>query len=77
MTRNEMIDKLVRMAIAITGDNSGKGTWDDHMAIWTACNDWNAEHGEDEEIFMSEYQTEDSEVVNGIMIEDDYFIFEA
>lgn len=75
MTRNEMIDKLVRMAIAITGDNSGKGTWDDHMAIWTACNDWNDEH-EDEEIFMSEYQTEDSEVVNGIMIEDDYFIFE-
>ena len=76
MTRNEMINKLRKMAIAITGDNSGKGTYDDHMAIWTMCNDWNREH-EEEEIFMCEYQTEDSEYANGIMIEDDYFIFEA
>lgn len=76
MTRNEMIDKLVRMAIAITGDNTSAGSWDATMEMWDLCSDWNREH-EEEEIFMCEYQTEDSEYANGIMIEDDYFIFEA
>lgn len=80
MTRNEMINKLQKMAIAITGENSGKGTWDDHMAIWQLCLDWNKEHEEDEEIFMCECEHDadgnPTEYVSGFYIEDDYFIFE-
>ena len=32
-------------------------------------------HTKDEEIFMCEYQSDDSEYVNGFMIEDDYWVF--
>jgi hypothetical protein len=78
--RDRLIEKMVKMAIAITGKNSDKWTWDAEMAIWDLCSDWNSEHYDgmydEAEIFMSDYQTEDSEYVNGFMIEDDYFIRE-
>jgi hypothetical protein len=76
MNREQTITKMLKMAVAITGKCSDDWTLDKETEIWNTCLDWNAEH-EDEEIFMCEYQTDDSEFVNGFMIEDDYFIVEA
>lgn len=80
MTRDETISKMFTMAWAITGKNSDKWTRDAEDEIWDMSLDWNREHyngtGDEAEIFMCEYQTEDSEFVNGFMIEDDYFIVE-
>jgi len=81
MTRNELINKMVEMAVKITGKNSDNWTRSAENEIWRLCSDWNSEHYDgmydDAEIFMCEYQTEDSEYVNGFMIEDDCFIVEA
>lgn len=78
--RDKLINKMVKMAIAITGKNSDKWTRDAENAIWEMCSDWNSEHYDgmydEAEIFMCDYQTDDSEFVNGFMIEDDYFIIE-
>lgn len=73
--RNELIRKMVKLAVQITGKNSGKWTWEKANKIWDMCSDWNREH-EDCEIFMCDYCSEDSEVVDGFMIEDDFFIYE-
>lgn len=74
--RNETIDKMIKMAKAITGPNSERWTRSAENEIWTMCCDWNSDHyeetGDDGEIFMCEFQSEDNEW--GFMIEDDYFI---
>lgn len=41
--------------------------------IWQTASDYNSTH--DDEIFMCEYQSDDSDFVNGFMIEDDYWTF--
>lgn len=71
MTRAEVIAEMIKRA------NSLLKAWDREIfdSIWSMCLDWNSEH-EDEEIFMCEYQSDDSEYVNGFMIEDDYWVFE-
>ena len=76
MTRNKTIDKMIKMAIAITGKNSDNWTRTAENAIWEMCCDWNSEH-EEEEIFMCEIDTEEDGYVNGFAIEDDYFIVEG
>lgn len=76
MKRDEVIAKMFEMAVQITGENSDNWTWEAQTAIWDMCSDWNAEHDESE-ILMCDYQTEDSEFVNGFMIEDYWFVVEA
>ena len=71
MTREKVIKEMIRRANALL-KNWNRELFD---SIWTMCLDWNREH-EDEEIFMCEYQSDDSEYVNGFMIEDDYWVFE-
>jgi len=72
MTRNDVIKKM----FSIANDMRKNWTWDKYDELITIGSDWNAEH-EDEEIFCCDYQGEDSEYSNGIMIEDEIFIFEA
>ena len=71
MEREKVIMEMIRRA------NSLLKSWNRDLfdSIWTMCLDWNREH-EDDEIFMCEYQSDDSEYVNGFMIEDDYWVFE-
>lgn len=71
MEREKVIMEMIRRA------NSLLKSWNRDLfdSIWTMCIDWNREH-EDDEIFMCEYQSDDSEYVNGFVIEDDYWVFE-
>ena len=71
MTREKLISKLMDMANKLLNNWTGE----EEDAIWKLCIGWNIEHP-DEEIFMCEYQSDDSEYVNGFMIEDDYWVFE-
>ena len=68
MNREQLISRMFDMANKVE-------TRDDADAIWKLCLDWNREHP-DEEIFMCDYQSDDSEYVNGFMIEDVYWVFE-
>ena len=70
MNREQLISKMMNMANKLIN----KWTREEEDAIWTLCLDWNSEHP-DEEVFMCEYQSDDSEYVNGFMIEDDYWVF--
>ena len=72
MTRTETIKSMMTKANKMLKDG---WTRDGENEIWNMALDWNREH-EDDEIFMCEYQSEDSEFVNGFMIEDDYWTFE-
>ena len=71
MKRADVIAEMIKRA------NSLLKAWDRDTfdSIWRMCSDWNGSH-EDDEIFMCEYQSDDSEYVNGFMIEDDYWVFE-
>lgn len=71
MKKAEVITEMIKKANALLK------TWDRDVfdSIWHMCIDWNDSH-EDDEIFMCEYQSDDSEYVNGFMIEDDYWVFE-
>lgn len=73
MTKKQMIEKLVSMAVAISGKNRGNATFDKVQEIWTLCCDWNMEH-EDDEIFMCEHESEETGFVDGFYIEDDAYI---
>lgn len=71
MNREQLISKMFDMANKLLNNWAREG----ENAIWKLCIDWNMEHP-DEEIFMCEYQSDDSEYVNGFMIEDDWWVFE-
>lgn len=71
-TREETIRVMIQKATNLLKNWSR----DEEDVIWTMCSDWNSKH-ENEEIFMCEYQSEESETVNGFMIEDDYWVFES
>ena len=70
--RDQTIMKMMKMANELLGNY----TYDKCRAIWDMCSDWNSKHEGSEEIFMCEYQSDDSEFVNGFMIEDDIWVFE-
>ena len=72
MTKAETIKSMIVKANKLLKDG---WTRDGENEIWNIASDWNSEHSEDE-IFMSDYQSEDSATVNGFMIEDDYWVFE-
>lgn len=72
MTREQTILKMVKMADELVKNYS----YDKYNEIWEICSDWNREHEGSEEIFMCDYQSDDSAYVNGFMIEDDYWVFE-
>ena len=71
MTRDTAISKMIRQANLLK-----KNGWtrDGENAIWDIASEYNRTH--DDEIFMCEYQSDNSEYVNGFMIEDDYWTFE-
>ena len=72
-TRDEVIAMMIRLANeAINRDN---GLIEN--VIWAISSEWNSTHSEREEIAMYEFQSEDSECVNGFMIEDDFWIYKA
>ena len=68
--REQIIAEMVKKANAML-----KNGWtrEGENAIWDMASDYNRTH--DDEIFMCEYQSDDSEYVNGFMIEDDYWVF--
>lgn len=68
MSREQVLSRMYDMANKVE-------TKEELDAIWALCSDWNREHP-DEEIFMSDYQSDGSDYVNGFMIEDDWYIFE-
>ena len=76
MKRDDLISLMMDKAKALTK----KWTRAGEDEIWEMCSNWNSEHYggcyDEAEIFMCEYQSEDSEYVNGFMIEDDYWTFE-
>lgn len=72
MTRAETIKEMVTKA-----NNLKKNyTWKGYEEIWTMCNEWNSTHSEDEEIFMSDHDNEETGMVDGFYIEYDYWVFE-
>lgn len=71
MTKEAIIKKMMQKANKMLRDGWSR---DSENAIWELAFDYNRTH--DDEIFMCEYQSDDSEYVNGFMIEDDYWIFD-
>lgn len=71
VTRATVIRKMYELANAMKRTG---WTRDCENAIWEMASDYNRTH--DDEIFMCDYQSDDSEYVNGFMIEDDYWTFE-
>jgi hypothetical protein len=71
MTREKMIEKMVKAANKLRKEYS----WEAQKEIWEMCLDWNSEH-EDEEIFMCEHENEETGLVDGFYIEDDFWTFE-
>ena len=71
MTRDKMINNLMAMAKEMVKNY----TWDKYCAIIDTCTDWNRDH-EDEEIFVCDICEADGYEGNGIMVEDDYFLYE-
>lgn len=74
-------DEVINLMMDKANDLVKNGwTRDGEMEIWNICSDWNSEHYEgsydEAEIFMCDYQSEDSDTVNGFMIEDDYWVFD-
>lgn len=72
MTRAEMIKEMMTKANELKKNYTWKG-WEE---IWDMCYDWNGTHSEREEIFMAEHENEETGMVDGFYIEDDYWIFE-
>lgn len=70
MTREQTISGMIAKANELKRNG---WTRDGENAIWDMASDYNRTH--DDEIFMCEYQSDDSEYVNGFMIEDDYWTF--
>ncbi len=71
VTRDEMIRTLMEKARELVKNY----TWDASCELWSMCSDWNTDHEECDEIFMSD-TSDDDNVVNGFMIEDYVFIYE-
>lgn len=71
MTREQTIREMITKANELKRNG---WTRDGENAIWDMALDYNRSH--DDEIFMCEYQSEDSDYVNGFMIEDDYWTFD-
>lgn len=71
MTRADMIEKLFEMANELAKNY----TWDKYYEIFDTCCNWNREHEESEEIFVCEIYKEDGYENDGIMVEDDYFLY--
>lgn len=71
MTRDEMITSMFEKANNLLKNY----TWDAYQEIWDMSLDWNREHDESDEIFMSETCDDDGNV-NGFMIEDYPYYFE-
>ena len=69
--RAEMIAKLERIGMELVKDYN----WDTYCKMWDMCSDWNRDHEESLEIFMSEV-SDDDDNVDGFMIEDRIFRFE-
>lgn len=70
--REKMIRKMSEKANALMKNYTYKG-WEE---IWDMCSDWNSTHPVNEEIFMAEHWNEETDLVDGFYIEDDYWIFE-
>lgn len=70
--REKMIAKMCKKANALHKNY----TWEGWKKIWDMCSDWNSTHPESEEIFMCEHWNEETDLVDGFYIEDDYWIFE-
>lgn len=51
-------------------------TYEKNCELWDMAYSWNANHSEEEEIFMCEIWKEDGYDGDGFMIEDDYWYFE-
>lgn len=73
MTRTDTIRNMMSKANRML-----KEGWSSDVVseLWETASEWNSNHDEEEYIFMSDYQSDDSEVVNGFMIEDDFWVFE-
>lgn len=72
MTRDKMIQKMFKKA----NDLQKNYTWQGWEEIWDMCYDWNSTHAESEEIMMCEHENEETGLVDGFYIEDDYWVFE-
>ena len=70
-TKATVIGKMQELANAMKRTGWSR---DGENAIWEMASDYNRTH--DDEICMCDYQSDDSEYVNGFMIEDDYWTFE-
>ncbi len=70
--RDKLISLMCRKANALVKNYS----WEGYFEIWEMCSNWNSEHDFEYEIFMSDHDNEETELVDGFYIEDDYWIFE-
>lgn len=69
MNRSEMVSKLHKLANEIIIEY----TWEKFNEIFKLASNWNSEHIEKEEIFVSEIYSEDGYENDGIVIEDDIY----
>ena len=69
MTREKVINEMVTRANAL----KKKYSYEMFNEIWDMCFEWNSNH-EEAEIFMCEHENEETGMVDGFYIEDDYWI---
>ena len=68
-------DKYIQKMMKKANELCKRYTWEAWEEIWDMCSDWNSTHEQREEIFMCEHVNEETELVDGFYIEDDYWIF--
>ena len=71
MKRAEYIQEMIVKANELVENYS----YDKNRELWEMAYDWNANHDESEEIFMSELWKEDGYDNDGFAIEDDCWYF--
>ena len=75
MTKTRNKRETIEIMLLKANELTKKYSYDLYSEIWEMASDWNRNH-EDEEIFMCDYQSDNSEFVNGFMVEDYVFIIE-
>ena len=68
--REHTLDVIYTMAVFLT--KTYKRSVAEQM--WTIANDFNSDH-EDEEIFLCDHESEATGMIDGVYVEDNYFIF--
>lgn len=71
MTREQTIETMMNKANELLRNGWNR---EGENKIWSMCSDWNRDNPNNE-IFMCEHENDDTHMVDGFYIEDDYWVF--